>query len=184
MAEIKTIELIFSAAGEQAAVVSGELVHVIDAAGPVYVQPDGVGAWVELEKALGIRVREGFGSVRVRSDVAQSVRLMIGSGDVVDARTVLSGGTAVQIEGGDSIAHGAVAVSDVPVQVVPSSLSRVSLLLQCITGPVWIGKDAAVTVNNGIRLDAGQSVTLAARAAVWAVALAAGCEVRYLEEIN
>lgn len=184
MSEIKTVPLVFAAAGERAVAIAGDLVHVIDAAGPVFVQVDHRGAWIELEKALGVRVRDGFKGLRVRTDVAQTVRLMVGAGDVVDARTVLSGGTAVQIEGGDSIDHGAVAVGTAPVQVVASSLSRVSLLLQCLVGPVFIGKDNAVTVNNGVRLDAGQSVTLAARAAVWAVSTATSAEVRYLEEIN
>ncbi|GMU45909.1 MAG: hypothetical protein AMXMBFR26_06910 [Porticoccaceae bacterium] len=184
MAEIRNVSLVFGAAGEQSVAVAGDVLHVVDASGPVFVQLGHLGPWVELEKALGLKVQGGFSGVRVRSDVAQDVRLMIGAGDIIDSRTVLTGGTAVQIAGGDTVGHGSVAVSDVPVQVVAESLTRVSVLIQCICGPVFIGKDAAVTVNDGLRLDAGEALSLSVKAAVWAVAMAVGAQVRFIEELN
>lgn len=184
MSEIKTVSLEFSAAGDRAVAIAGELVHVIDASGPLFVQLDHLGAWVELEKALGVRVRDGFRGLRVRSDMAQSVRLMIGAGDVIDARTVLTGGTAMQIAGGDTINTGAVAVGAAAVEAVAENIARVAVLVQCASGPVFIGHDNAVTVSNGVRLESGESIKITAKAAIWAVALSAGKDVRFLEEIN
>lgn len=184
MAEVKTVPMVFAAAGEQSAAVAGEFVHVVDATGPVFIQLDHLGAWLELEKALGVRVQGGFSGVRVRSDIPQSVRLMIGVGEVIDARTILSSGAVVQVAGGDSVGYGAVAVGDVAVQVLPQNIARVSAMVWVEYGPVFFGSDNLVTPVNGFRVDSGESITISAKAAIWAVSMTPGNGVRYLEELN
>lgn len=181
MAELRTITAVLAAGGEAELSVSGSLLHVISAAGAVSVMFDDEGPWLELEKGLGLRLQGGFESVRVKSAAAQTVRLLVGSGDVVDARTTLTAGAVVTVAGGASFAAAAVVVGTSAVQIAAANVLRLRAMVQALSGDVFVGGSNAVTAANGVRLAAGESLELETSAAIWAIGSVAGRDVRVLE---
>lgn len=184
VAELRSVVVVLSAGQEFELSVSGSVLHVVDAAAAVDVMFNDAGPWLALEKGLGLRFSVGFESVRVRSASAQTVRLLVGSADVVDARTTLTPGAVVAVAAGSSFAVAAVVVGTAAVQLLATNVLRRSALVQCVSGDVFVGAGAGVTAANGVRLSAGESLELGSSAAVWAIGSAAARDVRVLEVLS
>lgn len=130
---------------------------------------------------------ERFNTLEVINNQAatQTIEILIADGPVDDNRLVgqvdISGG--IRLAGNRSADYGAVTVGTAAVQIAPANTARGQILLQNLgSASVFVAPDNAVTAANGIEVSAGGSVNLTLQTAVFAIASAAGQDVRFIEE--
>lgn len=180
---IKKYRVALAAGGGANLAVAGDVVHCLTATGPFNLFFDGA-APLELEQAVGIRTPREFSGFRIESATAQTIELLSGFGDVIDARTVLGATSTVGLVGADTFNHGAVSVLVGATLIKAASAARRSLLVQPLGGDIYVG-GAAVTTANGVKVTDGSSYIVEATGAVYGIrAGAANVDTRYLEEVN
>jgi hypothetical protein len=77
--------------------IAGTMLHVLDSDDPVSVYIDDTEK-LTLEKSLGIKTETPFKAFRLNSATTQTITIMVGFGDVIDGRTVLTPGAEVTVD--------------------------------------------------------------------------------------
>lgn len=166
--------------------IDGSFFRVITSADEFQVQPDTGHRLAGLQSGMAYDHKKQFKTLDLLSDVNQVIELMAGSGRVEDNRTSISG--IVDVSGkGATINNAAVTVGTVAAVLLAANADRRSMIiLNNSANDIYIGSDATVTTANGLKIAAGQTITIdkAPQAAIYAIGSAAGLDVRTLEELS
>jgi len=164
--------------------VSGEFIAVIEASSPFYCAPDGDDS-AELESGLKWRPSQQFKTLTLKSDLTQSIKLAVGRGDFDDSRLVVSGGLKTQGKSADNANYGAVTVGTSAVLIKAANASRSTILIQNLSSvDLYVGANSAVTTASGFLIGSGGSAEMKTASDIYGIALSAGLDVRYFEEVN
>ena len=128
---------------------------------------------------------ERYETIRVSNATAGTVyaSLILGLGDVQDSE--LTGNITVDL--GATLSNAAHVVGVAAAELLATSATRRSIvILNNSAGDIYLGSDATVTTANGLKITAGQTITIdkAPQAAVFAIGSGAGLDVRTLSELN
>jgi hypothetical protein len=136
------------------------------------------GTWVNLP--------ERFETVRIENDTAGtvSVALTIGTGQVDDSE--LTG--TITASKGTTLDNAGHTVGTSAALLLAANAARRSVIInnEDAGNAIYIGSDATVTAATGLKVSAGQSLSLtnAAGAAIYAIGAAAGLTVKTLAELD
>lgn len=173
-------------AGENSQVpIMGDYFRVISGLGEFEIQPDTGSLLAGLQSGMAYTAKKTFKTLTITSKVTQKVEIMAGLGRIDDNRSSISGVVDISSKG-EMISSAAHTVGTIVTNLAVFDLSRRSLIiLNNSDGDIFIG-DNSVTTANGLKITAGQTITIdkAAAAAVSAVGSAAGLDVRTFSELN
>lgn len=183
---MKTFAANLPAGGTITPQIAGKYVRVTKATGAVRVRTS-QGVDLTLELGLGVGFAEPFESLEIYSATAQQIELAVGFGQVDDNRLVgtvnLTGGLSTAEVRGATHTASAVTVGTSAVQLEAADANRKNLIIQAISGDIFIGGANTVTVANGLKIAAGGSFETQGVGAVWAIAASAGVDVREWKEV-
>jgi hypothetical protein len=151
--------IVFAGAGEREIQERGRYIRVIDApVADIFLQLDGSG---EIQRGAGAQVSDGdgFKRVRVRSAVAQTVRISISESPQEDNRQSVNVNATAQVEGATEVTSDPVVViaAGAVAQLVAGDVDRLQVrvaLPSSAAGPIWMGA-AAVAASQGGLLEPG-----------------------------
>lgn len=163
--------LTFSGAGERELQVNGRYLYINDATGDVFVSLDN-GSELQRGKKSNVANGEPFTRLRVRSAIAQTVRLTVSEERQDEGRDDVAVTTTASITPGNTF-QGSADVALVAVtatEIIAADATRLGVLIKnpsSNTASVRIGGAASVGAAQGIELEPGESIPIATTDAVY-----------------
>ena len=164
-------ELVFTGAGSRQVSTAGKYIRILEATGYVYIKVDAKSTEFKRSKKSEIAT-PGFGRIVVRSEIAQTVRLVISDLPQDEGRDDVAVTTTASITPGNTFEG----VADVPLAAAAATLiiaadaTRLGVIIKnpsSNTASVRVGGLASVGVAQGTELDPGESIPVATTAAVY-----------------
>ena len=162
--------LTYSGAGSVRIPDSGRFVRIIEATDAVYIKLDDIST--ELKRAVKSQISsEGFESVIVRSEVAQTIRLCISDEPQDEGRDAVSVSVTASVTPGNTFAG----ISDVALvavtatEILPADAERLTALIKnpsSNAASVRIGTTGSTGAAQGFELEPGESIIIATTAAI------------------
>lgn len=164
--------------------IAGDYIRVISSAGELGIQPDTSHALQGMQAGMSYTAPKSFKQLNITSDITQTIEIMAGIGRVDDNRTSISG-TVDAAGKGATVASASVTVGTSATALVTANANRRGLIIQNLdaSADIYIG-GAAVATTDGLKVPADGSLTLdkAPQGAIYAIASAAGVDVRVFTE--
>jgi len=176
---MRIYDISLTAGGISNQAISGNFFRVLTAGDPIKVRFDGSGVETELLEGLGLKLPE-FHSIAILSEVAQSIKIIAGFGEVEDNRTA---GT-ISLDGSAKSYYGAVSIGATATLIKAANSSRRSIAIQPIDGDIYVASDSNVTTANGLKVTQGGSITIENMLAVYGISDGPTVDVRYSEDEN
>ncbi|MEG3641616.1 hypothetical protein [Magnetococcus sp. PR-3] len=191
---IQSVEVTIPAYGRETIHALGQSITVLDSDGTFFMGFDNnepVRTEAGLSYSLPSAIKKISFENKTNNDV--SVWLAVGDGVVQDRRMSFTGTNNVDISGvsvgggvlpvavsiGGSVVNTAVSVAASATELVASDESRKEVHVQPTNGDIYIG-GASVTATNGLLVKKGVLYVLTLKAAVYAVSVSGGVDVRVM----
>lgn len=155
---IRDYPLNFAGGETQELDVDGNFFRITEASGAVWISLDS-GQFVKRE--VGQSQRTLYGQIRVKSEIAQSVRIAAGTGDLTDNRQEVDVTVNTGLDPGNSLVQGGdvTVLPGVSALVAAGNANRKGIIIQSsyANDPAIVARigGATVAAGNGIELAAG-----------------------------
>lgn len=178
--------------------VKGSTLAVLSSTGSFKASPnDGTSSFV-MSQGLSYKCPAGveFDMITLRNDSGVSIttEIFAGSGEIVDARLVLTSGTNIEVDnvagdtldvvplGGKNATYGTVSVADTATLIFAADNTGTGWLLHNKgTDVICLGTTSGVTLSNGLPLYAGEKLSWDSRTALYGISPVAGQDLRYFK---
>lgn len=164
--------------------IPGEFFHVLRSTAAFNVYVDDGGKIAGMTEGLGWRVRgEPFAKLRLEnvSGASVAIKIAVGFGDFNDARVQFS--TALKVgASAAAFTYGGVSVGTAAVQLSAANVDRTRAIVRAGGTDLWLGPDNTVTATGPATVQAGQSLEILHRGAIYAIRAAGTVAAGFYEE--
>lgn len=177
---LKEYTFILAAGESQNLTVSGQTVTAMQSTYPFSIELDG-GQARDIEQGQGYAFEQAYQQIRVRTVNAQTIKLVLGFGQVFDNRVVINETLKTKSAPHTQSAGGAVSVLATATLISAAAVGRAEVAIQPQDGDIYIGNSNGVTMANGLRVALGGSISITHDDDIYAIA-AAAVDTRWLSE--
>lgn len=164
--------------------VRGDYLRVISGSAEFQIQPDTSHSLSGMQSGMAYTTDKTFNELKLTSDVTQDVEIMAGLGRVDDNRSSISG-TVDTASKGATVASSGETVGTSAVEILAADVQRRGVIIQNLDSAanIYIG-GSGVTTGSGLKVEPSGFLVLdkAPQGAIYAIATAAGVDVRVLTE--